>query len=107
MQIRNVLENVQYDEFGSILVANRLMFRNSIVLDKSLVKLPIELSAWSASKNKPSEGFPMARALTNKVSYLHEEGIVKRKDVPPKPYSLERSTSISGGVSGKQHGWFC
>lgn len=69
-----LLENMGYNESGSILLTTNLILRNKIIVDNRAQETNRQIQAWYIEGNGPAAGFGMARAVINLASSLYAVG---------------------------------
>ena len=81
-----IKRNIEYDEAGAILLANRMISNNQVIIHTDCVETDIQIRSWVVENGRPVSGYPLCRALLIILSELRVEGELREEKEPP-PYS--------------------
>jgi len=96
---QNVRCNEMYEENGSILLVNRLLFRKGIIIHDSCKELASQMQSWVVDGSmRPAEGYGLCRSLCNLVATLHEYGKLTKPPKEPDAYSQERTDWLQKAI---------
>jgi predicted phage terminase large subunit-like protein len=84
-----VRPNNTYDENAAILKINSMFAQKQIVIHTDCMETDVQWRGWLYELGRPTQGFPLARALCLIVSELRSSGKL-RADPPMAPYSTRK-----------------
>ena len=97
-------DNPMFDEYGSILLINRLIKLKAIKIHTRCIETFRELSSWCIDGKQPADGYGHARAIINTASVLWETGRMAKQEKILKPYSKEKQKVMKEMDIADQHG---
>ena len=84
-----IKQNLQFNEAGSVIQANKMFKNNQILVNSDLEETDRQYRTWSIENQRPVKGFPLCRSLCIIINVLREQGAFK-KELILKPYGAKK-----------------
>jgi predicted phage terminase large subunit-like protein len=79
------------DELGSVIRVSLLLSRRALSIHTRCAQLRQQMQEWGMENKKPAQGHGLCRALALAVTVLWDNGTLRKREVPLKPYSARKT----------------